>query len=72
MELSRLRVATGMRYTLMNPILDELVKRGKDQDIRGYHNTGEGDLMAFLMYRNPGKAICGILVFNLHFIILRC
>jgi hypothetical protein len=29
MERSRLRVATGMRYALLNPILDELVKGGR-------------------------------------------
>ena len=29
MERSRLRAATGMRYALLNPILDELVKEGR-------------------------------------------
>jgi len=29
MERSRLRVSTGMRYALLNPILDELVKEGR-------------------------------------------
>ena len=29
MERSRLRVFTGMRYALLNPILDELVKEGR-------------------------------------------
>jgi hypothetical protein len=29
MERSRLRASTGMRYALLNPILDELVKEGK-------------------------------------------
>jgi hypothetical protein len=29
MERSRLRAATGMRYALLNPILDKLVREGK-------------------------------------------
>jgi hypothetical protein len=29
MERSRLRAATGMRYALLNPILDELAREGK-------------------------------------------
>jgi predicted transcriptional regulator len=29
MERSRLRVSTGMRYALLNPILDELMKEGR-------------------------------------------
>jgi predicted alternative tryptophan synthase beta-subunit len=29
MERSRLRAATGMRYALLNPILDELVREGR-------------------------------------------
>jgi predicted transcriptional regulator len=29
MELSRLRTSTGMRYALLNPILDELMKEGR-------------------------------------------
>ncbi len=29
MERSRLRAATGMRYALLNPILDELVTEGR-------------------------------------------
>jgi predicted transcriptional regulator len=29
MERSRLRASTGMRYALLNPILDELVKEGR-------------------------------------------
>ena len=29
MEQSRLRAATGMRYALLNPILDELVREGR-------------------------------------------
>jgi hypothetical protein len=29
MEWSRLRASTGMRYALLNPILDELVKEGR-------------------------------------------
>jgi len=29
MERSRLRAATGMRYALLNPILDELMKDGR-------------------------------------------
>jgi predicted transcriptional regulator len=29
MERSRLRARTGMRYALLNPILDELVKEGR-------------------------------------------
>jgi hypothetical protein len=29
MERSRLRARTGMRYALLNPILEELVKEGR-------------------------------------------
>ena len=29
MERGRLRAATGMRYALLNPLLDELVRKGK-------------------------------------------
>ena len=29
MERSRLRATTGMRYALLNPILDELVREGR-------------------------------------------
>jgi hypothetical protein len=29
MERSRLRAVTGMRYALLNPILEELVREGK-------------------------------------------
>jgi ribosomal protein L17 len=29
MERSRLRTSTGMRYALLNPILEELVRKGK-------------------------------------------
>jgi len=29
MERSRLRASTGMRYALLNPILDELVREGR-------------------------------------------
>jgi len=29
MEQSRLRAATWMRYTLLNPILEELVREGR-------------------------------------------
>ena len=29
MKRSRLRARTGMRYTLLNPILDELVREGR-------------------------------------------
>jgi len=29
MERSRLRARTGMRYALLNPILDELAKEGR-------------------------------------------
>jgi hypothetical protein len=29
MERSRLRAATGMRYSLLNPILEELVREGR-------------------------------------------
>jgi hypothetical protein len=35
MERSRLRAATGMRYTLLNPILDELAREGKVKIGRG-------------------------------------
>jgi hypothetical protein len=29
MERSRLRASTGMRYALLNPILDELAREGR-------------------------------------------
>ena len=29
MERSRLRACTGMRYVMLNPILDELVREGR-------------------------------------------
>jgi len=29
MERSRLRISTGMRYALLNPILEELVRKGR-------------------------------------------
>jgi hypothetical protein len=29
MERGKLRASTGMRYALLNPILDELVREGK-------------------------------------------
>lgn len=29
MERSKLRASTGMRYALLNPILDELAKEGR-------------------------------------------
>jgi hypothetical protein len=33
MERSRLRTATGMRYTLLNPILEELAREGRIENI---------------------------------------
>ena len=33
MERSRLRACTGMRYALLNQILDELVKEGKIKSV---------------------------------------
>lgn len=44
MERSRLSAATGMRYALMNPILDELAKEGKIRIAVGKH----GDLVSLI------------------------
>jgi predicted transcriptional regulator len=35
MERSRLRARTGMRYALLNPILEELAKEGKIKIMAG-------------------------------------
>jgi predicted transcriptional regulator len=45
MERSRLRAATGMRYALLNPILDRLVKEGKIKIAAGQN----GDLISLLL-----------------------
>ena len=37
MERSRLRARTGMRYALLNPILDELAKEGRIIVTAGRH-----------------------------------
>ena len=37
MERSRLRACTGMRYALLNPILDELAKEGRIKMTAGRH-----------------------------------
>ena len=37
MERSRLRASTGMRYALLNPILEELAKEGRIKDHLGKH-----------------------------------
>ena len=37
MERSRLRAATGMRYALLNPILDELARGGRIKITIGTH-----------------------------------
>jgi len=37
MERSRLRALTGMRYALLNPILDELAKEGRIRIAIGKH-----------------------------------
>ena len=37
MERSRLRASTGMRYALLNPILEELAKEGKIRITSGKH-----------------------------------
>ena len=42
MEQSRLRASTGMRYVLLNPILDELAKEGRIKMTVGKH----GDLIS--------------------------
>jgi hypothetical protein len=39
MERSRLRAATGMRYALLNPILDELAKEGRIKMTVGRHEN---------------------------------
>jgi hypothetical protein len=43
MERSRLRACTGMRYTLLNPILEELEKEGKIKRII----DKQGELISF-------------------------
>jgi hypothetical protein len=37
MERSRLRAATGMRYAMLNPILEDLVKEGRINITSGKH-----------------------------------
>jgi hypothetical protein len=37
MERSRLRASTGMRYALLNPILEELVREGRIKMTVGNH-----------------------------------
>jgi hypothetical protein len=37
MERCRLRASTGMRYTLLNPILDQLIKEGRINVALGKH-----------------------------------
>jgi hypothetical protein len=44
MERSRLRAATGMRYALQNPILDELVREGRIRITAGK----QGDIVALI------------------------
>jgi len=44
MERSRLRACTGMRYALLNPILDELVREGR---IRLTAST-QGDIVSLI------------------------
>jgi hypothetical protein len=39
-----LAAATGMRYALLNPILDELVKEGRIKTIVGKH----GDIVSLI------------------------
>jgi hypothetical protein len=44
MERSRLRAATGMRYALLNPILEELVKESRIKIAVDKH----GDLVSLI------------------------
>jgi len=44
MERSRLRAATGMRYALLNPILDELASEGRIRLALGK----EGDMVSLI------------------------
>ena len=44
MERSRLRAATGIRYALLNPILEELVKEGRIKIAAGK----DGDLISLI------------------------
>ncbi len=44
MERSRLRAATGMRYALLNPILDELMKDGRIRVTTGK----QGDIVSLV------------------------
>jgi hypothetical protein len=44
MERSRLRACTGMRYALLNPILDELAREGRIKTAVGTH----GDLVSLI------------------------
>ena len=45
MERSRLRAARGMRYALLNSILDELVKEGRIKIAAGT----DGDMISLLL-----------------------
>jgi predicted transcriptional regulator len=44
MELSRLRASTGMRYALLNHILDELIREGRIRITSGK----QGDLVSLI------------------------
>jgi len=44
MERSRLRICTGMRYALLNPILDELAREGRIRIATGK----DGDLISLI------------------------
>jgi hypothetical protein len=45
MERCRLRAATGMRYALLNPILDELAREGRIRIVSGK----QGDIVALII-----------------------
>jgi hypothetical protein len=48
MERSRLRACTGMRYALLNPILEELVREGRIKMTVGK----QGDLVSSVCLLN--------------------
>jgi hypothetical protein len=52
MERSRLKAATGMRYALLNPILDELAKEGRIKMTVGK----QGDLITLRNDKEVGKS----------------
>ena len=55
MERSRLRASTGMRYAMLIPILEELVKKGRIKiSLRKY-----GDIVSLVQHSKAGLPLYG-------------